>query len=161
MYDTGWAKSRPALDCLFTFRAEILCGYWQILDRSGKEIILLSPLLMTTILCVLWSGHSFRRYVQSKWLTEPKCMPLSANCGSWNLCMRLFKLFEKLYICFFISIAKCRNIVKCYCRTVLLLQIVPKRIMMSQKQWHAEGRRMGRRPRASKPGGIQRVKLQK
>jgi len=27
MYDTGWAKSRPALDCLFTFRAEILCGY--------------------------------------------------------------------------------------------------------------------------------------
>jgi len=27
MYDTGWAKSRPALDCLFTFMAEILGGY--------------------------------------------------------------------------------------------------------------------------------------
>jgi len=44
MYDTGWANSRPALDCLFTFMAEILGGYWQILDRSGKKIILLSPL---------------------------------------------------------------------------------------------------------------------
>jgi len=44
--------------------------------------------------------------------------------------------FRKLYICFlfFISIAKCRNIVKCYCRTVLLLQVVPNRIMMSQKK---------------------------
>jgi len=28
-------------------------------------------------LCFLWSGHSFRTYVQSKWLTEPKSMPLS------------------------------------------------------------------------------------
>ena len=45
------------------------------------------------------------------------------NCGSGdaygssNLCMRLLELSEKLYICslFFISIAKCRNIVKWYC----------------------------------------------
>jgi len=27
MYDTGWAKSRPALDCLFTFMAKILGEY--------------------------------------------------------------------------------------------------------------------------------------
>jgi len=27
MYDTGWAKSRPALDFLLTFMAEILGGY--------------------------------------------------------------------------------------------------------------------------------------
>jgi len=27
-----------------TFMAEILQGYWQTLDRSGKKIILLSPL---------------------------------------------------------------------------------------------------------------------
>jgi len=45
MYNTGWAKSRRALDCFFIFIAEILGGYWQILDRSGKKIILLSPLL--------------------------------------------------------------------------------------------------------------------
>ena len=37
-------------------------------------------------------------------------------CGSSNLCMRLFELFEKLYISFFnfFSIAKCRNMVKRY-----------------------------------------------
>jgi len=40
-------KSRRALDCFFTFLAEILQGYWQILDRFGKKIILLSPLLTT------------------------------------------------------------------------------------------------------------------
>ena len=45
MYNTGWAKSRRALDCFFIFMAEILGGYWQILDRSGKKIILLSPLI--------------------------------------------------------------------------------------------------------------------
>jgi len=44
MYNTGWVKSRRALDCFFTFIAEILGGYWQILDRSGKKIILLSSL---------------------------------------------------------------------------------------------------------------------
>jgi len=44
MYNTGWAKSRRALDCFFIFMAEILGGYWQILDRSGKKIIILSPL---------------------------------------------------------------------------------------------------------------------
>jgi len=41
------------------------------------------------------------------------------NCGSWaacgssNLCMRLFELAKKLYICslFFTPIAKCWNIV--------------------------------------------------
>ena len=44
MSNTGWVKSRSALDCFFTFMAEILQGYWQILDRSGKKIILLSPL---------------------------------------------------------------------------------------------------------------------
>jgi len=26
MYNTGWAESRPALDCLFTFMTEILGG---------------------------------------------------------------------------------------------------------------------------------------
>jgi len=37
-----------------------------------------------------------------------------------KLCMGLFDLSEKLYICFlyFISIAKCRNIVK-HCKTLL------------------------------------------
>jgi len=44
------------------------------------------------------------------------------------------RAFRKItYLFFFISIAKCRNTVKSYCRTVLLLQVVPKRIMMSQK----------------------------
>jgi len=47
--NTGWAKSRRALDCFFIFMAEILGGYWQLLDRSGKKIILLSP--MTTLYC--------------------------------------------------------------------------------------------------------------
>jgi len=45
MYNTGWAKSRRALDCFCIFMAEILWGYWQTLDRSGKKIILLSPLV--------------------------------------------------------------------------------------------------------------------
>jgi len=44
MYNTGWAESRRALDCFFTFMAEILGGYSQLLHRSGKKIILLSPL---------------------------------------------------------------------------------------------------------------------
>jgi len=44
MYNMGWAKSRRSLDCFFIFMAEILGRYWQILDRSGKKIILLSPL---------------------------------------------------------------------------------------------------------------------
>jgi len=44
MYNTGWAKSRRALDCFFTFMTESLGRYWQILHRSGKKIILLSPL---------------------------------------------------------------------------------------------------------------------
>jgi len=43
MYNTGWTKNRRALDCFFIFMAEILGGYWQILDGSGKKIILLSP----------------------------------------------------------------------------------------------------------------------
>jgi len=45
MYNTGWAKTRRALDCVFTIMAEISGRYWQILDRSGKKIILLSPLV--------------------------------------------------------------------------------------------------------------------
>jgi len=44
MYNTGWATSRRALDCFFILMTESLGGYWQILDRSGKKIILLSPL---------------------------------------------------------------------------------------------------------------------
>jgi len=28
MYYTGWVKNRRALDCFFTFMAEILQGYW-------------------------------------------------------------------------------------------------------------------------------------
>ena len=44
MYNTGWAKTRRALDCVFTIMAEISGWYWQRLDRSGKKIILLSPL---------------------------------------------------------------------------------------------------------------------
>jgi len=47
MFNTGWAKSRRAFDCFFIFMTEILGGYWQILDRSGKKIILLSPLVTT------------------------------------------------------------------------------------------------------------------
>jgi len=45
MYSTGWAKSRRALDYFFTIMAEILGRYWQLLDRSGKKIILLSSLV--------------------------------------------------------------------------------------------------------------------
>jgi len=77
--------------------------------------------------------------IYALWQGWPNCGSRAA-CGSSNLCMLLFDLFEKLYLCslFFISITKRRNIVKCYCRTVLLLQVVPKRIMMSQKQWRAE-----------------------
>jgi len=47
MYNTGWVKSRRALDGFFTFMAEILQGYSQILDRSGKKIIILSPLVQS------------------------------------------------------------------------------------------------------------------
>jgi len=47
MYNTGWAKTRRALDCVFTVMAEISGRYWQILDRSGQKIILLSPLTVT------------------------------------------------------------------------------------------------------------------
>jgi len=46
MYNTGWAKSRRAPNYFFIFMAEILGGYWQTLDRSGKTIILLSPLVL-------------------------------------------------------------------------------------------------------------------
>jgi len=46
MYNTGWAESRSAFDCFFIFMAEILGRYWQILDRSGMKIIVLSPLLI-------------------------------------------------------------------------------------------------------------------
>ena len=52
MYNTGWAKSRRALDCFFIIMAEILGGYWQILDRSGKKIILLSSLPTTEAACL-------------------------------------------------------------------------------------------------------------
>jgi len=45
---TGWAKSKRALDCFFIFMAEILRGYWQTLDRSGKKIILLHHCLKVT-----------------------------------------------------------------------------------------------------------------
>ena len=54
MYNTGWAKSRRALVCFFIFMAEILGGYWQILQPSGKKIILLSPLVATH--CLLTTG---------------------------------------------------------------------------------------------------------
>ena len=35
MYNTGWAKSRRALDCYFTFMAEILGGYWGAPTSNG------------------------------------------------------------------------------------------------------------------------------
>jgi len=50
MYNTGWAKTRRALDCVFTNMTEISGRYGQILDRSGKKIILLSPLLYTDVI---------------------------------------------------------------------------------------------------------------
>jgi len=53
MYNTKWAKTRRALDCVFTIMAEILGRYWQILDRSGKKIILLSPLAVRNTFLVL------------------------------------------------------------------------------------------------------------
>jgi len=49
MYNTGWVKSRRPLDWFFTFMVEILQGYWQILDRSGKKFILLSPLVLASL----------------------------------------------------------------------------------------------------------------
>ena len=48
-----WAKTRRALDCVFTIMAEISGRYWQILDRPGKKIILLSPLV------IFKCSHSF------------------------------------------------------------------------------------------------------
>jgi len=42
----GGPKVDVLLIVFFIFMAEILGGYWQILDRSGKKIILLSPLLL-------------------------------------------------------------------------------------------------------------------
>jgi len=59
MYNTGWAKSRCALDCFFTFMAEITGGYRQILDRSGKKIILLSALLIVLIFITYFSLKIF------------------------------------------------------------------------------------------------------
>jgi len=41
----GGSKVDVLLIAFFTFMAEILQGYWQILDRSCKKIILLSPLV--------------------------------------------------------------------------------------------------------------------
>jgi len=55
MYNTGWDKRRRALDCFFIFMAEILGGYWQILDHSGKKIVLLSPLLLIDINCFIFN----------------------------------------------------------------------------------------------------------
>ena len=49
IYNTGWVKSRRALDCIFAIMAKISGRYWQILDRSGKKIILLSSLLTTSM----------------------------------------------------------------------------------------------------------------
>ena len=43
---------------LFIFMAEILGGYWQLLDRSGKKIILLSPLLLCYIVALLHTTSS-------------------------------------------------------------------------------------------------------
>jgi len=43
---TGWAKSRRALDCLFTIMAEMSGRYWQILDPSGNKIFPLSSLVL-------------------------------------------------------------------------------------------------------------------
>jgi len=55
MYNTGWAKTRHALDCVFTIMAEISGRYGQILDHSGKKIILLSPLNIFEIIQVPYS----------------------------------------------------------------------------------------------------------
>jgi len=55
MYNTGWAKSRRALDCFFILMAELLGGYWQILDRSGKKIILLYFHHWWSGLALVWS----------------------------------------------------------------------------------------------------------
>jgi len=45
------------------------------MDSSAGYVALC---LMTTTPVFLWSGHSFRTYVQSKGLTEPKRIPLSS-----------------------------------------------------------------------------------
>jgi len=53
MYNTGWAKTRRgAVDCVFTIMAEISGRYGQILDRSDKKIILLSPLVFSQVTCM-------------------------------------------------------------------------------------------------------------
>ena len=54
-------QNRRALDSFFIFMAEILGKYWQILDRSGKKIILLSPLIATEAL------ESFEGNVRMVW----------------------------------------------------------------------------------------------
>jgi len=72
-----------------------------------------------------WWGKLYQRnQIYLRW-TKPKILigqgwpncGSRAACGSSNLCMRLFELSEKLYICFLfiISIAKCGYIVKWYC----------------------------------------------
>jgi len=70
MYNTGWAKTRRALNCVFTIMVEISGRYWQILDRSGKKIILLSPLLTLRMPHAL--DARVRRYV-----CPTRCMPLT------------------------------------------------------------------------------------
>ena len=47
MYNTGLAKSkRTAFDCFLAILPDISGRFWQILDRSGKKIILLSSLIL-------------------------------------------------------------------------------------------------------------------
>jgi len=53
MYNTGWAKTRRTLDCVFIVMNEISGRYGQILDRSGKKIIILSPLREAYV----WRNH--------------------------------------------------------------------------------------------------------
>jgi len=49
----GGPKVDVLLIAFFIFMAEIFGGYWQILDRSGKEIILLSPQSISRLSYVL------------------------------------------------------------------------------------------------------------
>ena len=46
------------------------------LPMDSQVLAVLHYVLWPQSLCFLWSGHSFRTYVQSKWLTEPKSMLL-------------------------------------------------------------------------------------
>jgi len=117
----------------------------------GKEIREQEYYFETMAMFILiskWLGQSpsHKSWISTKCKTSleqgwPNCGSRGASDSS-NLCMRLFELSENLNICFFlwfISAAKCRNIVKWYCSSQRAVQYYfcksfQQGIIMSQKR---------------------------